>query len=77
MPVDVWKTVVSVAHDPLLAVFLGAVIVLALLLGALHELEIVGDVLLVLIRKVKRLLYGLRRIGRELWQELTTWKTEE
>lgn len=74
---NAYDAVVKFGEHPLLASFLGAVILLTLGLGVLHELEIFGEVLLVLVRKVKRMLFGLKDVGGHLWRELTTWKVDD
>lgn len=78
MRVEIWKSVVGIAAEhPLLASLIVLLVVLAILLGGIHELELLGKVLIVLVRDVKQRLTELGHVARNLWRELTKWKVDE
>ena len=78
MPNGVTKYLPPAAADhPLIALGCLLFLAIALFLGALDELEFIGDVCILGIRHGKARLLRLKVIGQRLWAELTTWDVEE
>ena len=55
---------------------LSAFFVITLLLGGIHEIQIGGAVLVVLVRHAKHQLHAVAEVARDLKKELTTWKAD-
>ena len=73
----VWQYLAGVSADhPVIVGWLVPFLLITVVLGAIHELEIVGDMLIVLVRHGKKGLRGLVRVGTSLKRELTTWKAD-
>lgn len=69
--------IAQIASDhPLIAVSLGFFFLLALVLGILHEIHLFGDCLVVFVQHLKIELRAVRRVGRRLKDELTSWGTD-
>ncbi|HEV7486327.1 MAG TPA: hypothetical protein VGQ65_11655 [Thermoanaerobaculia bacterium] len=60
-----------------LALAVSTFIVLALILGALHETALILSVLRVFVRALKQHLLHVAREVRGLWAELTTWRDSD
>ena len=75
---NAYDAVLKLAADhPLIAIGLLSFLGIALLLGALHEIELIGDFLVAGIRQGKHALLRIGAVGRKLRRELTTWKETE
>lgn len=66
----------AAGERPIIALVFGGFLALTLLLGMMHEGEIFGEVLVLLVRRFKHQVHALMRIARKLKLELTTWKEE-
>jgi len=67
----------SVSHHPLLSTFMVFFVGVALVLGMMHEVEIAGEVSIVLVKRFKYQAGALLEVGSRLKKELTTWKAAD
>ena len=67
------RLVTSFREHPVLTIIVSTWIAVTLASGILHELEIAGDVLLVLVRHTKEQLHSVSETFSELWREWREW----
>lgn len=67
----------SAVNHPLIAVAIAFFVVTTVILGLMHQCEIGGEILILIVKMFKHHARSLRKIGKRLRAQLTTWDDPE
>ena len=67
----------SAVNHPLIAIAIAFFVVTTVILGLMHQCEVGGEILILIVKMFKHHARSLRKIGKRLQAQLTTWEDPE